>query len=59
MKLLALGTINVDLDVTGQWLSHFLYPSDTGEKLGVYWYSTSAIIGFKKVCDSVRREASH
>jgi hypothetical protein len=35
MKMKLLGITDVDFDVIGQRLSDILYPSDTGEKVGV------------------------
>jgi hypothetical protein len=46
IKLLAV--ITKGFDVTDQLLIRFLYPSDTGKKIGVLWDSTSDIHRFQE-----------
>jgi hypothetical protein len=60
MQTKLLGTTNAAFNLIGQRLIRFLYPSDTGEKVGVQWHSIYRFyrfIDFKKAYDSVRREA--
>jgi lysozyme family protein len=47
MQMKLLGITNVDFDVIDQNGLNFLYPANTGEKLGVQWYIISAIHRFK------------
>jgi hypothetical protein len=35
-------------NIKGQWLINSSISIDTGEKAGVYWYSTSAIYRFQE-----------
>jgi hypothetical protein len=41
MQIKLLGIANADFDVIVRLIT-FLHPPDTGEKVGVYWNSTSA-----------------
>jgi hypothetical protein len=44
----SLGTISVDFDATDQLLKDFVHSSDTRQKVGVQWDSTSAIHRFQE-----------
>jgi hypothetical protein len=57
MQMKLLGFTNVDFDITDQDRSNFLYPADTGEKLGYKGTVHQLLIEFKKAYVLVRTEA--
>jgi hypothetical protein len=59
MRTKLLGTTNVDFDVTGQRLSDFPYPADTGEKWEYNGRVYQLITDFKNAYDSVMKEVLH